>query len=990
MTVVGSMRGWGKPIHVGQASTTPGGSGAGVASISQKTGDSMSYQTKVVGYGASHLWPLNEAAGNALDVVGGDTAAIAVTGANPTRRAATIPSIPSAAGYALARADTNGSVELSLADDGASLVAGNGDWSYVWWNAWSAAFLGAEDVLLYGNFQTTRIEAFSGPSITSGHPAIRLTTSGVALTPADTVELPTSDADGEMHCFAVVYEGATRTFSVYSDGALRGTAVGSIDLSTDLPGPAGTQKIIVFNNLENFKYALPAYFPLALTRAQVANLALGDGSALPGLTVLPLFFNNGSNGAGWLANDFAVGAIDVTRAGFFQVTMNGTVSGTVGETFEATLRGSGLKVSGVIGAGGTASFSGTTTGTFPIGQEIGPVDFQNNGTHTMQVTAVATVTLIGSLADPGTGSGSGGTPTPPPPTGATQTVTPSTPVATFLSYVADTSVSLIEFAGGSYPWRSVLIDVDRTAAFPLVIQPQAGATVTFTGSTLPTIGDGVFIWGSVATATYITMQGFGFQNYLLWNTAIHGLHSTDHVSLLNMTFSGNTRDAAAAGSDSTKTMIALLSMRGGVAANTNFTIDNWNIIGAGRSVLSGIEIDGSSVTEATVALTNVTIRDCDYAFYENAATTGLTLDAWNVTNCGHAGASVSFHHAAGSYGHMTFTSADPLAVDGSTMVDAGANTTTAPRASHYDVPSSIDATGATDVAGPLADWINSLPNDSEVRFNATGVYKLLSALKLIHRTNMTFTGNNAQIKALGSGYNENYSLFYFVSYGGGNSGIIIHNFRLIGNSPTPGTFISGQEGQHGVLVDGGTNFEIYGCTITNTYGDGIEVNSGANHVRGHDNIFNDIGRNALSVIWGNHVEFDHNNVGHMGYMPFDIEPNNASQPCSFITIHDNQTAYWFNAWFAVDGSGTGAAISDISVYNNVSSGKSLLTVVVGPGVKYRISITGNASNVAASGPIFQLTRVDTPTVQHNTQPLSSGALVSTTACTGTITITPNP
>jgi hypothetical protein len=300
------------------------------------------------------------------------------------------------------------------------------------------------------------------------------------------------------------------------------------------------------------------------------------------------------------------------------------------------------------------------------------------------------------------------------------------------------------------------------------------------------------------------------------------------------------------------------------------------------------------------------------------------------------------------------------------------------------VPASIDATGATDVSSALLSFIAGVPSGSTIVFKAGGTYRVNVALKISGKTNVTFNGNGATIKAVGTGYNENYSLFYFVTYGGGNSGITVRNFNLVGSDPTPGTFTSGQEGQHGILVDGGTNFEIDHNTFSAAFGDGVEVNSGASYVRIHDNLLTNTGRNGLSVIWGNHVEFDHNTLGHMGYMPFDVEPNTSSQPSSFVNIHDNATGYWSNAFFAVDGSQTGAAIHDISVTNNTSTGKSLLTVVTGPGRKQNVVFSGNRSTVSSGGPVLQFSRVDGLTVTGNTQSLSSGALVSTSNCTGVL------
>jgi len=300
------------------------------------------------------------------------------------------------------------------------------------------------------------------------------------------------------------------------------------------------------------------------------------------------------------------------------------------------------------------------------------------------------------------------------------------------------------------------------------------------------------------------------------------------------------------------------------------------------------------------------------------------------------------------------------------------------------LPSSIDATGATDVSAALASFINGLPSGSTVVFKTGGTYRVDSAIKLGGRTNLTLEGQGATIAAHGSGYNENYSLFYFQTFPGTNSGIKIHNFNLVGSSPTPGTFISGKEGQHGVLIDGGSGFEVSGNSGSGFYGDFVEVNSGASNVRVHDNSVANVGRNYVSVITGSHVEVDHNTFPHAGYMPFDVEPNTASQSSSYIDIHDNLTGYWSNAFFALDGSHTGAAISNVSVRNNSSIGRSLLTVVNNGGTTRDTTIvfSGNRSDTAAGGPVLRFAYVDGLTVTGNVQPVTSGSLASFTSCTG--------
>lgn len=298
------------------------------------------------------------------------------------------------------------------------------------------------------------------------------------------------------------------------------------------------------------------------------------------------------------------------------------------------------------------------------------------------------------------------------------------------------------------------------------------------------------------------------------------------------------------------------------------------------------------------------------------------------------------------------------------------------------VPTTIDATGASDVSSKLATFLNGLPANSTVQFPAGATYSVATAIKLGGRTNLDLEGNGATIRSTAgsSNTNENYSVFYFQTFPGANTGIGIHNFKLVGSDPTPNTFVGGKEGQMGVLVDGGNGFDIAGNTFSGSWGDAVEVNSAATNVRIHNNTILSAGRNALSVIWGNHVEMDHNQITQVGYVTFDVEPNTASEPSSFINIHDNAGGKWSDAFFAVDGSSTGAAIGDLSVVNNTSA--TGLLAIINPSGKAReprIVFTGN-TGPATSGPVVTAHAVDGLTVTGNT-PAKSGSFLSAVSCT---------
>ena len=230
--------------------------------------------------------------------------------------------------------------------------------------------------------------------------------------------------------------------------------------------------------------------------------------------------------------------------------------------------------------------------------------------------------------------------------------------------------SAIEFAPGVYRWDHVDVSVDRTAK-PLLIHPRTPGTVTFTG--LKTT-DGVFHLGLTKTAKYITFDGFTFDGYALSACGIFEIVNTDHVTLSDMIFRNLSRDPQYGNpSQPYKSWAAYIS-----GVNSHLTIDHWNIVGSGKTVHSGIQIDdeahAATAHERSIHLTNISVSNCAYAFYENLPTTDLVLSGWSVTNTGMSTTSISFHLATGAYSDMHGTSSTPIVVGSSHMVSGGGNT----------------------------------------------------------------------------------------------------------------------------------------------------------------------------------------------------------------------------------------------------------------------------------------------------------------------------
>lgn len=224
----------------------------------------------------------------------------------------------------------------------------------------------------------------------------------------------------------------------------------------------------------------------------------------------------------------------------------------------------------------------------------------------------------------------------------------------------------------------------------------------------------------------------------------------------------------------------------------------------------------------------------------------LTLDAvWRAAPSRHGHVtSFTSTRTAGAIGRTDpvrsrsgFTRAIIGRLSTSTAVVRGASAPVAPTPkpapAGISVPSTINSTGATDVSAALISFVGSVPDGSTIVFKAGGVYRLNAALKFAHRHNLTFEGNGATLKA-GGGTTEASSLFWLGSYLGGNTGIVIRNFTLVGNSTTPGVYQGGREGAHGVLVDDGSTIDVSDITVRGVWGDCVYVGGWADAVSFHD------------------------------------------------------------------------------------------------------------------------------------------------------------
>jgi len=311
------------------------------------------------------------------------------------------------------------------------------------------------------------------------------------------------------------------------------------------------------------------------------------------------------------------------------------------------------------------------------------------------------------------------------------------------------------------------------------------------------------------------------------------------------------------------------------------------------------------------------------------------------------------------------------------------------------VPASIDATGTTEVSAALNAFIASVPNGSIIAFPTDATYLLDEGIQIANRHNLVFDGDGTtlQVSATASGSDPLSSPFvvgylYTHDWLGGCRDIAIHDFILVGSSPTPGIFIEGSQGEAGMHIYDADRVEIYNITSSATYGDFVTCYGGGDEAWVHDCHVLTAGRQGIAVVSGSDILVEHCAIDVSGLCTFDIEPDDISDACSNITFR-NCTAETHlgtdngGCLLSVDSGHTGAMIQGIVVDGNTVTGGSLKTYIDNGGTARitRISFTNNKGTVAA-GPVFHFAYVDGLTVTGNVQPLTSGVLASITDCTG--------
>lgn len=339
----------------------------------------------------------------------------------------------------------------------------------------------------------------------------------------------------------------------------------------------------------------------------------------------------------------------------------------------------------------------------------------------------------------------------------------------------------------------------------------------------------------------------------------------------------------------------------------------------------------------------------------------------------------------------------------------------------FNVPTSIDRTGATDVSTALNNYIASVPNGSIIVFPAGSTYKLNRGLGIEARQNLIFRGSNVQLNLRSPGGDSINGPAFLVR---NSTHIEISDFIVVGNNPdTTNIFVPGNEGQHVLSLNGWFNsppssfIEMKNITGSHIYGDAAYlegqntpgVNAPSHHVWIHHNNFTYMGRMGVASINVNDVLIENNFFDKIGGAPWDIEPNFAWEQVRRNTFRNNTVGSYghsrqFAGFFVVAAWIESTPVEALRVENNTVSGnpaqgydgtprglhsKFVGKYTTGAGIRLKdVIFTGNTttrtvSATFGSGGVFYFKSVDTAVITGNIQPITSGStLARFDDCTG--------
>ncbi|MEZ5181013.1 MAG: hypothetical protein R2702_03915 [Acidimicrobiales bacterium] len=295
-----------------------------------------------------------------------------------------------------------------------------------------------------------------------------------------------------------------------------------------------------------------------------------------------------------------------------------------------------------------------------------------------------------------------------------------------------------------------------------------------------------------------------------------------------------------------------------------------------------------------------------------------------------------------------------------------------------EVPSTIDATGRTDVTDELDAFFADVPDGAIIDFPEGGRYRADGTVDIESKNRLTVRGNGSTIFARSRG--DLRRVHVAITRG---RDLRIERLNVEGAHPTPGLGDDGYqpdyEGQHGFAIKGTDGIELDAVQVSDVYGDFVYLGrpddggDWARRVWIHDSLFVRNGRQGIAITAARGVVIERNGIAQVARSTFDLEPNGPSGGAIDVQILNNQVGPGRLLFLAAAGLGPVAAVV---VEGNVLTGRAMTVTILPPDGdrRDRFWIVGNNASVVARNTPIRVTRVDGLVVWRNRQPLETGGL----------------
>jgi Periplasmic copper-binding protein (NosD) len=238
------------------------------------------------------------------------------------------------------------------------------------------------------------------------------------------------------------------------------------------------------------------------------------------------------------------------------------------------------------------------------------------------------------------------------------------------------------------------------------------------------------------------------------------------------------------------------------------------------------------------------------------------------------------------------------------------------------VPKRIPSNGSHDVTAALSRFIESVPNNTIIRFAKHGRYRLDGTLEVRDRKGLWFYGRGSTVFARDRGDMFRRHLRFI---GGGN--LVIRNLTVKGANPNAGmadeAWDPNHEFQHGITLNGVQVALLDHVQVYDVYGDFVYVGPSnpsqgvfipSRHVTITNSRFERNGRMGIAVDSAEDVLIEDNYMGDCRRSWVDVEPTAASWEVHRLTIRNNAVGPHRLNFFA--NAGQGDNIGDVVIANN--------------------------------------------------------------------------